>query len=251
MGTVMESSHVPMRVWLQAIYLMNSSKKGISTRQLQRTFRCSMKTAWFLSHRVREAMADLHMVEPEPMGGAGKVVEADETYIGGKEKNKHKRRRTSAVGGVGKQVVFTLVERDGRARSHHVPDVSAKTLRPILKSRVDAKSSLMTDDAGHYRHMSADFARHEVVNHGQEEYVRGDAHTNTAENFFSILKRGLTGVYHGVSQQHLHRYLSEFDFRYTNRVGLGIDDLERADRALCGIVGKRLTYRVSLGVGGR
>ncbi len=251
MGTVMEASHVPMRVWLQAIYLLNSSKKGFSTRQLQRTLQCSMRTAWFLNHRIREAMADLRMVEPDPMGGAGKVVEADESFIGGKEKNKHRNKRTSAVGGMGKQIVFTLVERGGKTRSHHIPDVSARTLRPILKAAIDQKTALMTDDAGQYRHMAKDFPAHEVVNHGAGEYVRGIAHTNSAENFFSILKRGLTGVYHSVSAEHLHRYLAEFDFRYSNRVGLGVGDLERADRALDGIKGKRLTYRTARAGGAR
>jgi transposase-like protein len=139
--------------------------------------------------------------------------------------------------------VFALVERGGAVRTHHVPDVTGKTLRKILTAEVDAKSSVMTDDAGQYRHVGEDFARHEAVNHGDGEYVRGDAHTNSAENFFSILKRGLTGVYHGVSQQHLHRYLSEFSHRYTHRVGVGVDDVARADIALVGIKGKRLTYR--------
>ncbi len=151
MGTVMESSHVPLRIWLQAIYLMNSSKKGISTRQLQRTFRVGLKTAWFLSHRIREAMKDLHIDETGPFGGEGKIVEADETYIGGKEKYKHRSRRTSRVGGAGKEVVFALVERGGKVRSRHVPEVSAKTLRPIMKAQIDHKSFLVTHDAGQYR----------------------------------------------------------------------------------------------------
>jgi transposase-like protein len=247
MGTVMESSHVPMRVWLQAMYLMNSSKKGVSTRQLQRTFGVGMKTAWFLTMRIREAMAELRIgTDFGPMGGAGKVVEADETYIGGKEKNKHAKKRDGKnIGGMGKQVVFTLVERDGRARSHHVPDVTGKTLRAVLRSHVDPKTAVMTDDAGQYRHVGEDFARHEAVNHGGGEYVRGDAHTNTAEGFFSVLKRGITGVYHHVSQEHLHRYLAEFDFRYSNRSAQGIEDIERADLALKGAKGKRLTYRTT------
>ena len=247
MGTVMESSHVPLRIWLQAIYLMNSSKKGISTRQLQRTFQCGMKTAWFLSHRIREAMNDIRIEASGPLGGERKPVEADETYIGGKEKNKYRSRRTSAVGGVGKQIVFSLVERNGRVRSHHVPEVSAKTLRPIMVAQIDKRSFLMTDDAGQYRYMGRDFARHEAVNHGIEEYVRGAAHTNTAENFFSILKRGIVGCYFHVSQEHLHRYLAEFDFRYSNRSALGIEDVQRAELALKGTKGKRLTYRTTSG----
>ncbi len=243
-GTVMESSHVPMRYWLQTIYLMNASKKGIATRQLQRMFNCSMKTAWFLSHRVREAMKDLHIDDAEPMGGAGKIVEADETYIGGKEKWKHKSKRTKGnIGGKGKEVVFALVERGGKVRAMHVANVTAKNLRPILKAAVHPETAFMSDDAGHYRLLGPDFARHEAVNHGADEYVRGDAHINTAENYFSILKRGLTGVYHSVSKKHLHRYLSEFDHRYTHRVANGVDDKERADLALKGIKGKRLTYQ--------
>lgn len=244
-GTVMESSHVPMRIWLQAIYLMNSSKKGISTRQLQRTFGCGMKTAWFLSHRIREAMKDIHIDGTDPLGGAGKIIESDETYIGGREKNKHKSRRTSAVGGAGKQIVHTLVEREGRARSRHIPEVNARTLAPILAAQIDHRSFLMTDEAGQYHHMGRGFAGHETVNHGIEEYVRGQAHTNTAENFFSILKRGIFGCYFHVSQEHLHRYLSEFDFRYSNRSALGVEDAERAELALSGTKGKRLTYRTT------
>jgi transposase-like protein len=244
-GTVFEDSHIPVHKWFQAAYLMCSSKKGVSAHQLHRTLEITYKSAWFLAHRLREAMVDGTLRGLAPMGGAGKIVEADETYVGGKEKNKHKRVRTSQVGGAGKQVVFTLVERGGGARSHHVADVSGKTLRAVLRSQVDAKSAVMTDDAGQYRHVGDDFARHEAVNHGIEEYVRGDAHTNTAEGYFSVLKRGIIGTYHHVSPQHLKRYLAEFDFRYSNRAALGVDDTERTIRALCGIVGKRLTYRDS------
>lgn len=245
-GTVMESSHVPMRYWLQAIYLYASSKKGISTRQLQRTLGCGLKTAWFLGHRIREAMKDLGVGHTGPLGGSGKVVEADETFIGGKEKNKHRVRRSGKNLGAswGKETVLSLVERDGRVRSIHTPSVTAATLRAILVEQLAAKTKLMTDDAGQYRHMHRDF-EHEIVNHGAEEYVRGEAHTNTVENYFSILKRGITGVYHHVSAEHLQRYLAEFDFRYSNRSARGIEDVARADLALKGAAGKRLTYRTT------
>lgn len=248
MGTVMESSHVALRVWLQAIYLMAASKKGISTRQLQRMIGCGLKTAWFLSHRIREAMAD-HDVNGGPKGGEGKIVEADETYVGGKEKNKHRsKRKAGNIGGTGKEIVFSLVERGGKVRSRHVADVSAQNLRPILKAQLETdKTRLMTDGEGQYRLVASMFKSHEVVNHGIGEYVRGDAHTNTIEGYFSILKRGITGVYHHVSQEHLKRYLAEFDFRYNERQALGVNDEVRADRVLVGAKGKRLTYETTRG----
>jgi transposase-like protein len=242
-GTIFESSHLPLRLWLQAIHLICASKKGISTRQIQRMLQCSMKTAWFLTHRIREAMDDGGL---GPLGGKGQTVEVDETFIGGKEKNRHKNRRATArLGGSwGKETVLSLVERNGRVRSLHVSSVTAANLRPILVAQIDSASLLCTDDAGQYRHMGRDF-RHEVVNHGIEEYVRGQFHTNTVENYFSILKRGIIGVYHHVSEAHLHRYLSEFDFRYSNREGLGIDDVSRAEITLKGVKGKRLTYETT------
>lgn len=240
-GTIFEDSHLALHLWLQAIHLLTSSKKGISTRQIQRLLNCSMKTAWFLTHRIREIMAPA-AGSSEPMGGEGKTVEADETYIGGKEKNRHRNKRLTKKGGTwGKETVFSLVERKGRVRSIHTPSVTAATLRPILIEQVKAETKLMTDDAGQYRHMSRDFA-HQAVHHMAGEYVRGDAHTNTIEGFFSILKRGLTGVYHSVSPEHLHRYLAEFDFRYNNREKLGVNDVARTEAALMGAKGKRLTY---------
>ncbi len=240
-GTIFEESHLPLHLWLQAIHLMVSSKKGISAHQLHRILEVQYKTAWFLAHRIREAMSS---GELSPMGGEGKYVEADTTYVGGKEKNKHLGKRDGRkIGGVGKQIVHTLVERGGQSRSHHIANVSGKTLRPILFSEVDRKSALMTDTAGGYYRLGKEFARHDMVDHGKDEYVRGDAHSNTVEGYFSILKRGIVGVYHHVSEQHLHRYLTEFDFRYSNRVALGCDDKMRAITALAGVVGKRLTYR--------
>jgi transposase-like protein len=240
-GTIFERSHVPLHKWLHAAFLMCASKKGISSHQLHRMLSVTYKTAWFMTHRIREAMRDIN---PTPMGGSGKTVEADETYIGGKEKNKHAwQRQKGNIGGTGKEIAFALVERGGKVRSHHVPEVTATTLRPILTAQLDAGSALMTDGEGQYRILGTDFARHEAVNHSIGEYVRGDAHTNTIEGYFSILKRGITGTYHHVSQQHLKRYLAEFDFRYNERSALGVEDRERTAKALKGIVGKRLTYR--------
>ena len=189
MGTIFESSHLALHLWLQAIHLMCASKKGISTRQIQRMLQCSMKTAWFLTHRIREAMKDGHI---GPLGGADQTVEADETFIGGKEKNRHKSKRgTTRLGGSwGKETVFSLVERNGRVRSLHVPSVTAATLRPVLVAQIDAASLLCTDDAGQYRHMGRDF-RHEVVNHGADEYVRGQFHT-------ALLHNGIGGFAVGI-----------------------------------------------------
>jgi transposase-like protein len=244
MGTLYERSHIPLHKWLLATHLMAASKKGISAHQLWRMLGFgSYRTAWFMAHRIREGMRPLK-ADAGPKGGEGKAVEADETYIGGKERNKHVGRRNKKnIGGTGKEIAFALVERGGKVRSFHVPDVSAKTLRLILVQQISRKSSLMTDDAGQYRQMGEEFARHEAVAHSTDEYVRGDAHTNTIEGYFSILKRGLIGTYHHVSAAHLKRYLGEFDFRYNERIGLGVGDTERAAKAVKGIEGKRLTYR--------
>ena len=235
-GTLFERSHVPLHKWLLANHLICASKKGMSAHQLHRMLGVTYKTAWFMAHRIREAMRD----NPDlgPLGGSNKVVEADETFIGGKAKNR-------AFGPPPKkEAVFALVERDGKMHSFHVPAVNAKTLRPILVTQIDRKSYLMTDEAGSYVKVGREFVGHGTVNHSIQEYVRGGFwHTNTVENYFSILKRGITGVYQHVSQQHLKRYLGEFDFRYNERIGLGTSDDERADKALKGISGKRLTYR--------
>ena len=242
MGSIFEDSHLPLRLWLQVIHLMCASKKGLSTRQIQRMLQCSMKTAWHLSHRIREAMKDGHF---GPLGGEGMTIEADETYIGGKEKNKHRVNRSGLRGGTGgKEAVLSLVERNGRVRSLHLGEVKSDNLRAVLVAQIDDASLLCTDEANHYRYWRSPF-RHEVVNHSAEEYVRGPFHTNSVEGFFSILKRGINGCYFHVSEAHLHRYLAEFDFRYSNREKLGIDDAARADLAIKGFAGKRLTYQTT------
>ncbi len=238
-GTVMERSHVPLHKWLLAIHLMASSKKGISAHQLMRNLGIgSYRTAWFLAHRIREAMTDDSHKATGGLGGANKVVEADESYVGGKAKNRAFKEPAP------KKAVVTLIERDGRAKSFHVANVTAKTVRPIIVTNASRASSLMTDESMIYPKIGEEFANHHTVNHSANEYARlgGYAHVNTAESFFSILKRGITGTYHSVSEAHLHRYLAEFDFRYNNRTGLGVEDTERAARALKGAEGKRLMY---------
>ena len=237
-GTVFEHGRIPLHKMLQATYLMCSSKKGVSAHQLHRTLEVTYKSAWFLAHRIREAMREGKV--PGGLGGQNKVVEADETYVGGKAKNR-------AFGPPPKkEAVFSLVEREGRVHSFHVPAVNAKTLRPILVTHADRDSYLMTDESGAYVRVGREFSGHGTVNHSIQEYVRGGFwHTNTVEGYFSILKRGIGGVYQHCSQQHLKRYLGEFDFRYNHRVALGVDDHQRTEAALSGIVGKRLTYQTS------
>ncbi|HVM80086.1 MAG TPA: IS1595 family transposase [Stellaceae bacterium] len=243
-GTLFERSHIPLNKWLMVAFLLCSSKKGISAHQIHRMIGVSYKSTWFMMHRLREAMRDGHF--PGPLGGDGKTVEADETFVGGKEKNKHARKRMT-IGKTnyhgGKEPVLSLVERQGSVRSFHVPAVNSHNLREVLVAQIDRKSYLMTDAYTAYTMVGREFAKHETVSHEAGEYVRGEAHTNTVEGYFSILKRGITGVYHHVSQQHLKRYLAEFDFRYNERSRLGVSDAERAAKALKGIVGKRLTYR--------
>lgn len=236
-GTVFERSKIPLNVWLQAVFLLCSSKKGMSAHQLHRTLGVTYKTAWFMAHRIRKAMDTRRY---EPMGGGGKVVEADETYWGKTEAAKLAKRIT---GGDQKMKIFTLIERDGHARSFHVPAVTARNLAPILRSQVYQDTHLMTDEARTYINVGKEFAQHSTVNHGDKEYARGIAHVNSAESFFNILKRGLVGTYHHVGEQHLQKYVTEFDFRYNNRTKLGVSDAERTDKALKGITGKRLTYR--------
>jgi transposase-like protein len=244
-GTLFERSKIPLCKWLLAVHLMTASKKGISAHQLYRMLGFgSYRTAWFMAMRIRESMRELFPEARGPMGGEGKTVEIDETFVGGKERNKHaSKRKHLGTGGIGKEAVFSLVERGGRVQSHHVANVTAKTLRPILFAQVDRKSDLMTDEGPGVTTAGREFARHQTVNHGAGEYVRGDAHTNTIEGYFSIFKRGITGTYHHISPKHLKRYLAEFDFRYNEREALGVTDTERAVKAIEGVRGKRLTYR--------
>ena len=231
-GTLFERSKIPLSKWLMATYLLSASKKGMSTRQLSRVLGVSVKSSWFMMHRIREAMRE---GKSGALGGSNKVVEADETYIGGKAKNR-------AFGPPPKkEPVVALVERDGSVRSFHVEAVNARTLRPILVTQIDRASFLMTDESNVYTKTGREFSGHGTVNHSIKEYVRGKFwHTNTMENYFSILKRGINGNYQWVSAKHLKRYLGEFDFRYNTR---HVSDFERAAIAAKGIQGKRLTYR--------
>jgi transposase-like protein len=250
-GTIFERSHIPMHKWLLAIHLLSASKKGMSAHQLWRMLGFgSYRTAWFMAHRIRESMRELHPEDTDPMGGEGKTVEIDETFVGGLEKNKHRSKRQHVgTGGAGKEAVFSLVERGGKVRSHHVPAVTAATLRPILKAQVHEATFVMTDEGATAKSLGRGFEKHGMVNHSIGEYVRGEIHTNTIEGYFSIFKRGINGVYHHVSQQHLKRYLAEFDFRYNERIALGVTDSERAEKVLRGTVGKRVTYQGTNGAG--
>ena len=241
-GTVFEQSHVPLHKWLQAAYLMCSSKKGISSNQLHRTLGVTLKTAWFMSHRIREAMKTGNSLFRPPVGGGGGTVEAEETYFGTKE-----GRNKGRPGPGHKHAVFSLVERGGEVRSFHVKDTKASTLRPIMAVHIARDAHLMTDEARVYTYVGHNFASHGTVAHGQDEYVRGNVHTNTIEGFFSVFKRGMKGVYQHCGERHLKRYLAEFDFRYNARAALGVNDSYRTEKALRGIVGKRLIYRDSLG----
>jgi transposase-like protein len=231
-GTVFERSKVPLNKWLLATYLMSSSKKGISAHQIHRMLGVTYKTAWFMCHRIREAMDQ----DTGPLGGSPeRIVEVDETYVGGRSENR-------AFAGIPKkQVVVTLVERDGKARSFHVANVHANIVRPLLFQHADRLSTLMTDESSAYTKAGQSFWAHQTVVHRNQQYSKkGGWHTNTVENFFSIFKRGIIGVFHHVSEAHLGRYAREFDFRYNTRT---ITDGERSDQALRGIVGKRLMYR--------
>lgn len=239
-GSVMESSHLPLTKWALAFTKMAASKKGISAKQMQRELNLgSYRTAWFVCMRVREAMK-LPKMSPGRIGGEGKTVESDETFVGGRAKNVHKGKPTPK-----KHAVHALVERGGHVRATHVADVSAKTLRATIAKHVAKGTKMDTDDALAYYHMSKEFAAHGVVNHSAGEYVSkdGQSHIQSAEAFFAILKRGVMGSFHSVSEQHLQRYVDEFAFRWNHRSALGIEDAERAAAMIKGAIGKRLTYR--------
>ncbi|MBI4965915.1 MAG: IS1595 family transposase [Desulfomonile tiedjei] len=239
-GTIFEDSHVPLDVWVSAIYLIAASKKGISANQLHRTLGVTLKTAWFMGHRIREAMRSGDLA---PFGANGGSVESDETFIWNepgaeiKPGTGHKRK------------VLSLIDRDSRsARSFVVDSINAKTLVPILKENIDKEARVLTDEGGQYRYLKDHFADHQVVCHRRGEYVSAEdkgIHVNCAEGFFSIFKRGMKGVYQHCKKEHLHRYLAEFDFRYNNRCGKGIPDTERAAILLKGVAGRRLTYQTT------
>jgi transposase-like protein len=247
-GSIFESSHVPLNKWLLAFYLLCSSKKGMSAHQLHRMLGVTYKTAWFMAHRIRYAMQ-----QPPFASRLSGTVEVDETYVGGKKRRPNKKqykpldpsspdpRKKTTGRGTEKTPVVALVERGGAVRSIRIANVTGETLGNAIREHVEPTAHLRTDSYPSYKKVGKEYASHETVDH-LYEYVRGDAHTNTAENFFSILKRGIDGIYHHVSEAHLHRYLSEFDFRYNNRTARGVSDAERTRKALEGSAGKRLTY---------
>lgn len=242
-GTVFESSHVPMHIWLQAIYLLCGSKKGISSNQLHRTLGVTLKTAWFMSHRIREAMRTDGSFD---FGSGGGVVEADETFIGKDPKMMRYYPKGQKIGIRQKMKVLALIDRDtGRAKTTVIDHLGQRDIAPILRENIAKEARLSTDEASYYRKVGLEFAEHMTVNHSAEEYARGEAHVNSLEGFFSIFKRGMKGVYQHCGKKHLHRYAAEFEFRYNNRIANGVDDRERADRALMGIIGKRLTYETA------
>jgi len=246
-GTVFERSKIKLNVWVRAVDLYTASKKGFSAHQLHRTLGVTYKTAWFMAHRIREAMIEVKG-PANPMGGEGKIVEADETYYG--QKADKPKLTTSGrpflKGGMGahKISIVSLVERGGNVRSFHVDGhVTANTVANILFTNVKRDTTLHTDESKLYTKLGKEYASHDTVNHAAKEYARGIVHTNTIEGFFSIFKRGMKGVYQHCGEQHLHRYLAEFDFRYNQRTALGVNDKMRGEAALKGIAGKRLTYQ--------
>ncbi len=247
-GGVMERSHIPLCKWVLGFHLMAASKKGVSAHQLMRTLGLgSYRTAWFMAHRIREAMK---ATETGPLGGSGKIVEADETYFGkrvtpivSKQRKGRPFTKKGKSGGADKIAVVALVERGGKVRTFHVQHATAVNVRDVLVRNVSRDSTLFTDESRLYTNTGKEFDSHDTVKHSAKEYVRGIVHTNTVENVFSVFKRGMKGIYQHCGEAHLHRYLAEFDFRYNNRSALGVEDTERAGKAVKGAEGKRLMYR--------
>ena len=232
-GTLYERSKVPLNKWLAVTHLMMASKKGMSALQISRMIGLPYKTSWFLCHRIRESLKA--SPDAPQLGGKGTVVEIDETYVGGKAKNRAHRDPAP------KKAIVSLLERDGQVRSFHVANVASKTLRPIIDRNVQKAGAIMTDESTVYPAIGKGFNYHGTVNHSANEDARAFYwHTNTVENYFSIFKRGIIGTFHHVSEAHLHRYSAEFDFRYNTRK---MTDAERFSASIHGIVGKRLTYR--------
>jgi transposase-like protein len=250
--TVMESSHIPLHKWMQAFYLMSSSKKGVSAHQLHRTLGITYKSAWFMAHRIRESMRNGGLTSAPPMGGEGQIVEADETYFGKVEKPRPRSRgripkptKGGKSGPADKRAIVALIERGGSVRTFHVAHADKATVGGIVATNVARESRLHTDESRLYTAVGTLFGAHETVKHSAGEYARGDVHTNSAENYFSIFKRGMRGIYQHCREKHLHRYLAEYDFRFNHRTALGYTDGERAALAIKGAEGKRLTYRQS------
>jgi transposase-like protein len=244
----MESSHVPLHKWALGFFLMAGSKKGISAHQLMRSLGLgSYRTAWFMAHRIREAMNE-DVTPANPMGGEGKIVEADETYYGKLETPRPRSKylppptKGGKTGGGQKRAVFGLVERGGKLKRFHVHRATAETAREIMVKTVSRKSELHTDESRIYTELGKEFASHKTITHSAGEYVRGNVHTNTIESSFSVFKRGMHGIYQHCGEAHLHRYLAEFDFRHNRRSALGVTDSERATDAIKGAEGKRLMY---------
>ncbi len=241
-GTVFERSKVPLTKWWLATHLLTSSKKGMSAHQLHRMLGVTYKTAWFMAHRIREAMKDDPASTP-PLGGEGKTIEADETFLGPSETIIDKHGKPRFKPGSGRHKIVTLVERGGKARSVKVETINAETVGAILNYFADRNSVLNTDEAPYYKRVGKTFGGHHAVNHQKGEYARGRTTTNTVEGFFSVFKRGMIGTYQHCGEQHLHRYLAEFDYRYNTRTALGVDDKTRAEKLIAQIARKRLTYR--------
>lgn len=248
-GTIFEDSHIPMRLWLQAIALLCASKKGISSNQLHRMLGVTLKSAWFMSHRIREGMRSGALA---PMGGPGGsgIVEADETYFGRVAEPRTTRTdgtplKKKGRGPTNKRAIISLVERGGEVRSKHVVSADKETVTEIVNQNVAKEAMLMTDESRLYG--GSHVKDHQSVRHAAGEYVRGIVHSNTVESYFSVFKRGMRGTYQHCAEKHLHRYLAEFDFRHNNRIALEINDEKRAENALKGVVGKRLTYRTTGG----